>query len=694
MRCKGLIEDKIELLAPAGNADALRAAVQSGADAVYIGGMKFGARKSAKNFDIESIREQARYCHLYGVDLHVTVNTLIKDSETDELIDYVKELNNVGVDALIIQDVGTAELVHRAVPDMALHASTQMTVTSLEGVKYLEEMGFSRVVLARELDRREIERICKNAKAEIEIFVHGAICMCYSGQCLMSSILGGRSGNRGMCAQPCRLPYTLMEKGKPVANAYLLSPRDMALINDLKEIKAMGVRSLKIEGRLKRAEYVSAVVGIYRKYLDDTRHTTKEDMRELHNAFSRTGFTDGYFTGKLGAEMMSHKNPGNGDNSFSADVKRRCAQDANVRKIAVNISGTAHLGEPVKVSVFDADGNYAEAEGELVCEQAQNKALDADRFAAQLSKTGATPYAANEVYTDIDPDTAASVKEINSVRRKALEELSEMRMQRPIGKTAEVQTPKRIEKARAEMQFSAEVMTLEQAKAAVKHGIRLIYAPIELFDAVKALGDGLEVVAKTRDIFAPEKTSADAVTIASNAALYHYSRKNPKKRRYGTHRLNVFNAQTANHYKGKLDLVTLSPELNLREIEELAKRTDMALEVIGYGRIPLMLMRNCPVKAAGYCQKGKQIYSLKDRKNEEFPVVCLPECRAQILNSKPIFMADKLDDLRRLNVEYVKLVFTTESAAQCDKILEMYENAHNGMRENSYTRGHYYRGVM
>ena len=230
------MREKIELLAPAGNEDALRAAVQSGADAVYIGGPKFGARRSAKNFSIESIKQQADYCHLYGVDLHVAVNTLIKEKELGEVVDYVRELNDAGVDALIIQDIGAAELIRKAVPDMALHASTQMTVTSLEGVKYLEDMGFSRVVLARELNAREIEKICRGARAEIEVFVHGAICMCYSGQCLMSSILGGRSGNRGMCAQPCRLPYTLIEKGKPVGNAYLLSPKDMALINDLQEL--------------------------------------------------------------------------------------------------------------------------------------------------------------------------------------------------------------------------------------------------------------------------------------------------------------------------------------------------------------------------------------------------------------------------------------------------------------------------
>ena len=254
----------MELLAPAGSSAALHAAVQSGADAVYLGGSRFGARHSAENFTAEDMKKWVDYCHLYGVDVHVTVNTLIKEKEIAALQEYVKELNNIGVDALIVQDIGAAEIIKNTIPDMTLHASTQMTVTSLEGVKYLENMGFSRVVLARELSEKEIEHICKNAKAEIEVFVHGAICMCYSGQCLMSSILGGRSGNRGRCAQPCRLPYELLEKDKSAGNGYILSPKDMALVNDLGTLNKIGVASLKIEGRLKRAEYVSAVVGVYR----------------------------------------------------------------------------------------------------------------------------------------------------------------------------------------------------------------------------------------------------------------------------------------------------------------------------------------------------------------------------------------------------------------------------------------------
>ena len=350
----------MELLSPAGNAAALGAAVQSGADAVYLGGSEFGARHSAENFSLDEIKRWTDYCHLYGVQVHVTVNTLVKEKELTRLQEYVKGLSFAGVDALIIQDIGAAEIIKNTIPDMTLHASTQMTVTSLEGVKYLEDIGFERVVLARELSSEEIAYICKNTDAEIEVFVHGAVCMCYSGQCLMSSVIGGRSGNRGRCAQPCRLPYELLENGKNISSGYLLSPKDLALVNELKSLNEMGVTSLKIEGRLKRAEYVSAVVGIYRKYLDTLGVASQKDMNELLDAFSRTGFTDGYFKNNLGKNMMSYDIPGNSsENKFSEAAKQRAADNANIRKIPVNIAGVLKTDSPLEVTMYDDDGNCA-----------------------------------------------------------------------------------------------------------------------------------------------------------------------------------------------------------------------------------------------------------------------------------------------------------------------------------------------
>lgn len=689
----------IELLAPAGSPSALRAAVQSGADAVYLGADAFGARQSAENFTLDELPEWVDYCHLYGVDVHVTVNTLIKNKELYRLSEYVKRLNEARVDALIVQDIGAADIIKRTVPDMSLHASTQMTVTSLEGVKYLENMGFSRVVLARELSKKEIEYICKNSNAEIEVFVHGAICMCYSGQCLMSSILGGRSGNRGRCAQPCRLPYELTEKGENIGQGYVLSPKDMALIKELGTLKRIGVRSLKIEGRLKRAEYVSAVTGIYRKYLDNPKNVTEEDFKELTDAFSRTGFTDGYFKGQLGEGMMSHKTSGNSaENKFTPDAVLRASENANIRKIPVSIKGTLKQNMPLEVVMTDGDTNCATAMGTLKPETAINKPLDKARLREQLLKLGSTPFEAAgiEVYTD--DGITVPVKEINSTRRLAADTLIDMRTERVVGKTADCEILPRREREAADIMLTAEVSNSEQLEAAIDGDIKRIYASAgtlnnsRLID--KAENKGIELVEKMPDIFSEHMPSADAALVSSPAAVYKYG----DKRLYGDFRLNVFNSHTAEHFS-KLSSVTLSPELNLHEVRDVLKYTAANIEVIGYGRLPLMIMRNCPVKAMGKCQKGEHIYTLCDRKKEEFPVVCSDGCRAVLLNSKPIFMADKIRDLTDLKINSIRLIFTVEKFSQCGKIIDVYKRAVNGekiepMRDNTFTRGHFYRGVL
>lgn len=688
----------IELLAPAGSPAALRAAVQSGADAVYLGIDTFGARQSAENFSLDELPKWIDYCHLYGVDVHVTVNTLIKNNELSKLSECVKRLNNAHADALIIQDLGAAEIIKNTVPDMTLHASTQMTVTSLEGVKYLENMGFSRVVLARELSKNEIEYICKNAQAEIEVFVHGAICMCYSGQCLMSSILGGRSGNRGRCAQPCRLPYELMEKGQCAGRGYILSPKDMSLINELGTLNEAGVKSLKIEGRLKRAEYVSAVVGIYRKYIDNPKEVTAQDMQELKDAFSRTGFTDGYFKGQLGKAMMSHKISGNSsDNKFTADAVLRTSENANARKIPVNIAGTLKEGAPLEVVMYDNDGNCFDAVGTLNSETAVNKPLDKTRFKEQLLKLGSTPFEAvsAEVYTD--SGITIPVKEINAVRRTAVDGLIKKRIERHTGRICDSELLTAHERKENDIILTAEVSSEEQLEAAIQAGIKRVYAPARIMNkrlVGMAQSNRTELVEKASEIFSVQEITSDAVLVSSSAAVYKYA----EKRLYGDFRLNVFNSRTAEHFS-KLQGITLSPELNLHEIRDILKYTTAQTEIIGYGHLPLMIMKNCPVRAMGKCQKGRQIYTLRDRKNEEFPIICSDDCRSVLLNSKPLFTADKITDLTDLKINSIRLIFTVEKFSQCGKIIDVYKRAMKGekiepMRENTFTRGHLYRGVL
>lgn len=685
----------MELLAPAGSSAALRAAVQSGADAVYLGGPQFGARYSAENFTIEDMKQWVDYCHLYGVDVHVAVNTLVKEKEISHLIEYVKQLNSINVDAFIVQDIGVAQIIKNTVPDMVLHGSTQMTVTSLEGVRYLEDMGFSRVVLARELSEKEIEYICKNARAEIEVFVHGAICMCYSGQCLMSSILGGRSGNRGRCAQPCRLPYDLMEKDVAVKSGYILSPKDMALVNDLGTLKNIGVTSLKIEGRLKRAEYVSAVVGVYRKYLDHNGKVSQQDMRELLDAFSRTGFTDGYFTGNLGKGMMSHDTPSNNsENKFTDEAKKRASENANLRKIPVNIIGTLKLNSPLELTMYDGDDNYVYSQGTLNAEKALHKPMDEIRLKEQLLKLGSTPFECDEINVSVDDGITVPVKEINSVRRMATDELVQQRQSRETGKENDYKIPQINRENADEIMLTAQVSDAEQLKAAIKGGIKTIYVPSDLVGTLN-IPNGIEIITVTSEIFSDENIKTDGVMVSSPAAAYKYKNKNL----YGDYRLNVFNSQTAQNFED-FKTVTLSPELNIHEIRELCENTTANVEVIGYGHIPLMIMKNCPIKAMERCQNGKNIYKLRDRKKEEFPIVCGKDCMAKLLNSKPIFMADKISDLKKIKINSIRLIFTVENFSQCDKIIYTYKHAlkgekiDNDMGDNNYTRGHFYRGVL
>lgn len=680
-----------ELLAPAGGIAQLKAAVQSGADAVYMGGYAFNARRSAKNFTADEMREMIRYCHLYGVKVHVAVNTLIHDRELPELLEYVYMLNEMGADALILQDIGAAKMIKTALPEMELHASTQMTVTSIEGVQYLEQFGFDRVVLARELSKNEIEAICRSAHAEIEVFVHGAICECYSGQCLMSSVLGGRSGNRGRCAQPCRLRYTLT--GDRPLSGYLLSPKDMALINELSELKRIGVASLKIEGRLKRPEYVSAVTGIYRKYLDFPGQVTKQDMTELKNAFSRSGFTDGYFKNRLGAAMMSVADPSHAENTFTAEARARAAENADFRKVPVNISAYITIGEPVQVTVYDNDGNCASASGTIPAENAVNRPLSRERITEQLGKLGGTPFAADSVLAEISDNVTVPIKELNTVRRAAIAELTEFRTAVLQRRTQPFTFPELQHRDMTPV-LTASVRNESQAKAIINAGIQTLYVPASFADSLAAQYPGLHIIADTGAIFHAVKTDCESVRVASNAAAYYYR----KKKRNGSFRLNLYNALSAEHYRD-FESVTLSPELNIKEIKTLLNRTKANAGVIGYGRIPLMLMKNCPLKAAGKCQHQNQRYRLRDRKNEEFPILCGEHCICELVNSKPLFMADRLDELTSLPLHSIELLFTIETAEECAAIAQTYHKALNGQHpqnpfgENAFTRGHFFRGV-
>ena len=412
---------QIEILAPAGGFDSVIAAVRSGADAVYVGGKSFSARASAQNFDFEQLRDAVRYCHIHGVKLYLTINTIVFDDEFEDLKQAVTEAARADVDALIVQNMGVARLAQRIAPDLPLHASTQMSVHTSSGVRALYELGFKRVVLAREMSREEIKKAAE-VPVELEVFVHGALCMSVSGQCYFSAMIGSRSGNRGACAQTCRLPFTVSNgKGK-----YALSLKDNSIIPYLNELEEIGVASAKIEGRMKRPEYVSAAVSACREQRD-LGFVSDETAELLRGVFSRTGFTDGYYTGRIGRGMFGTRTK---DDVVSADDKLlskiRAGYNKEVQNIPVTMEFTARLNENPTLKISDG-GHTVTKQSDVICEQAQNVALSAEKCKAQLSKTGSTAYNVNEIYIEVDDDVSIPISALNSLRRECTDELDSLR---------------------------------------------------------------------------------------------------------------------------------------------------------------------------------------------------------------------------------------------------------------------------
>ena len=676
----------MEILAPAGSAEALYAAVQSGADAVYIGGTEFSARKSAANFTLTEIEEAVKYCHIRGVKLHIAANILIKEKEKVRFLEYVGRLNEIGIDALIIQDIGMANAVSKMYPDLPLHASTQMTVTNICGAQVLKKMGFSRIVLARELSKEAIKKICDNVKTETEVFGHGAICMCYSGQCLLSSIIGGRSGNRGMCAQPCRLPYELGGKW-----AYYLSPKDLSMIEHLGELSEMGVTSVKIEGRLKRKEYVSAVTKIYKKYEKSGAAVLYSDKTELLNAFNRSGFTCGYYEDKLGKDMLAAENPSNiSENSFSDEVMKYCQKNANFRRREIFISAKIRIYEPITVSVWDDSGHFAEYTGAERAKRAEKKGMERERIKEQLLKLGNTPFFAETADVELEEGAVISVSCLNDARRCAVK-LLENDILKVEKRRSLPYIPPEICKADNAPILTAEVLTFEQARACAEGGISEIYVPNDIYEDVKKAFPEVTPIVKLPPVMRDDrnyrKAAADKILISNIGEL------DGEKECYGDYRLNITNADSIAVFSG-MKRVTLSPELNIAELSKIAS----GCEIIAYGRLSLMLMENCPLRAAGKCQNGKIKEFLRDRKGENFPLKCSDGCVLELLNSKPIFMADKIKDLMKLKISALRLTFTVENFAECGKIIEKYKDGMLGKTvksppENTFTRGHFYRGA-
>lgn len=692
----------IELLSPAGSPEGVIAAVQNGADAVYMGMGAFNARRGAKNFTDEEFVKAVRYCHVRGCKVYVTLNTLVNDREMRDAVAAAKLASDAGADALIVQDLGMSYAIRCALPDIPLHASTQMSLHNLAGVEAAAEMGITRAVLARELSFEQIRFITKNASIETEVFVHGALCFCHSGQCYMSALIGRRSGNRGLCAQPCRLQYSLGGR----MDDHPLSLKDNCLVDQIRRLEEAGVASLKIEGRMKRPEYTGIVTGVYAKAIREQRNPDKEEMELLEKTFSRQGFTQGYFIGdKLDMFGVRSEPDKDADKIFAAARKQYA--EGEMRRVPVHFYTVLEKGEHIKAIAFDDDGHRAIATGP-VPERAKRQGLTEQYLTEQMFKTGGTPYNCVENKAKAEPGLYLPASEINELRRKLIAQLSAEREKAPERRTLRIPAPPVNVPAISDPARIYQVRTAEQLTpelAALKPDY--IYFPAmelaENFDPLRPFIDnGARPVAvmprvitddQSRDVYAAlEKLFDYGVNEALTGNLGHVfiARQAGMKVR-GDFGLNAFNSYTLRVLQDAGFIsATASFELRLAQIKAMAKPIDT--ELIIYGRLPLMVSDQCIIRqSAGRCN-CQTPGQLSDRMGSVFPVVKEFGCRNVIYNAHKLYLADKRDDLYALGLWGLRMLFTTESPRECVEVAKGYLGL-TDYKPNVLTRGLYYRGV-
>ena len=690
----------MELLAPAGGFDSLIAAVQTGADAVYMGFGAFNARRSARNFTDGEFASAVAYCHLRGVRVFLTLNTLLTDRELVQAAESLRKASAMGVDAILVQDWGLLALAREIVPDVPLHASTQMSLFTLGGANEAAALGMERVVLARELSRDEVREICAGCPAQVEIFGHGALCMCYSGQCEMSAVVGERSGNRGACAQPCRLPYGV---DGPCRGGHPLSLKDANLSAYLAEMEEMGVDCLKLEGRMKRPEYVAVITGIYRRLMDEKRRPTAEESRQLEQAFSRSGFTDGYWLGKKGPQMFGTR-PENAPEpkELFAAARETYENGRENRKIPVNLRLTVRRGQPVRLSgACTVHHGVAIAMGTgAVPEEARNRAVTAEELRQRLSKTGGTVFTADRIEIELDEGLTVPASAVNGLRRELLEELARRREDIPARRDLPVPPLPDAPAGRQAMRFTCSVLKAEQVTAALlTEKPAIVYVPIEELDKLDAGLDWgeTELCAVLPRIF----------RTADEAPLRQLLQRHPEvsvsvgnlghlpivrglgRTLRGDCGLNIFNSRALLFWQAQgLDSAAVSFELRWQQIRDLKKY--LPCEAVVYGRLPLMVTENCVTRCSVGCTHGAGSV-LTDRTGAQFPVTCGYGCRCEIQNSKTLFLADK-PEMQRCGLTYGRLRFTTETPEQCVRVLRRYRDGGDWTPED-LTRGLFYRGV-
>ena len=691
----------LELLAPAGSMDALRAAVQNGANAVYLGCGPFNARQGAKNFTPQTLKDAVKYCHIRGVDVHFTLNTLVSDREIKDVQEMIRHAASCCVDAFIVQDLGVVQMCRQIAPHIPVHGSTQLTIHSLAGVQLCAAMGMQRVVLSRELSREDIRYICENSPVEIEVFAHGALCMCYSGQCYMSAMIGGRSGNRGRCAQPCRQSYGYGRW----ENKYPLSLKDNCLVEYLKELEEMGVASLKLEGRMKRAEYVATVTSVYRKAIDEGV-VTPLMKEQLMTAFNRDGFTDGYYLKELGPQMFGTRGDEKEDKKWLQEAR---LSYEGVENPLVDISFRAVVSvNGSSLTVTDPEGRVCRAEGPMP-EIARNVPLEPAALAQRLAKTGGTPYRCVEVRTQVEPGLTMSAAAINAMRREVLNQLTALRGRhegQPLAKGIRFQDavgprgmPGLSIQVTSEEQLTEKLLKLETVMLYVP--VHILAGDLELTRMLAQRGKVAAVLPRIVHEREMSKLKADLLNIqqmgitdvlVGNLGLLVTAKELGFNLR-GDFGLNMYNSGAVTIAK-KLGFAstTLSFEMTMPQIRDVSKL--VPCELLVYGRMPLMVMENCLIhNKGGECTCHLGSIKLTDKTGAEFPVIKDGNsCRSVLLNGKKLSWLDRQEDLSRLGLWATRLYFTTENPREVDRVLADYVHP-NPFDPGACTRGLYLRGV-
>ena len=688
---------KIEILAPVGNEEMLRAAVFSGADAVYLGFSGFNARTSANNFDADTLKEAVRFCHARGVAVHVALNTTVYGGELPALEQAIRAVAASGADAVICQDLAVATLIGKIAPQLPRHGSTQMSVHSLQGALELKELGFTRVVLARELSLPEVEHITKHCGIETECFVHGALCMCVSGQCYMSAFLGGRSGNRGSCAGPCRLPFeaNALPEGKP-GRLHHLSLKDNSVIDKLDKLQALGVASAKIEGRLRTPEYVAAAVSACLA----GREGRAYDRDLLKNAFSRSGFTSGYLDGKINGTMFGVRSEADAEQTKKTLPALRELYRRERSRVPVKMKLEIEEGGE-KLTVTDADGNKAFAYGDAEPQPARTN--PAESLHRSLAKTGGTPFAVenDDITVEMDggpwfiPGSA-----VNELRREALDALLKKReVLRPWPTTDEHVPALPLRTLPPHRTLRARFESWDQVPERALDGVEYLTLPIAQADRVPREWRAKTLLELPRVMFGRlEEDTARRIAATQDAGFAGYEVSNIAHLRLcrglpmsGSFGLNITNQLAAQFYADNgLGSMLILPEVKDSDISTIAPTHDgkpVPTGVLVYGHMPLMITRACPLQNIHDCAHCDKTGVLTDRKAKKFPVRCGLGVRT-IYNPVPIYMGDKPG---ALTVDYGVAYFTLESRDEAAKILDMIR-AHAPFEED-FTRGLYFKGT-